>query len=98
MRILHITPDYYPAMGGGEIHIKELSERLARRGHDVTVLALNSRGLSDGSRLRPREVVNRVKVVRLTVRSRFTIVSSAYVGLTDFSGSSSALMQQRWWR
>jgi glycosyltransferase involved in cell wall biosynthesis len=67
MRILHITPDYYPAMGGGELHIKELSERLARRGHDVTVLAMNSRGLSDGNgdRLKPSELINRVQVTRL---------------------------------
>jgi glycosyltransferase involved in cell wall biosynthesis len=67
MRILHITPDYYPAMGGGELYIKEISERLAWRGHDVTVLAMNSRGLSggNGDRLKAREVFNRVKVTRL---------------------------------
>ncbi len=67
MRILHITPDYYPALGGAELYTKEISERLAARGHDVTVLAMNSRGLSDanGDRLKPREVVNGVKVERL---------------------------------
>jgi len=67
MRILHITPDYHPAVGGGENYIKELSERLVGRGHDVTVLAMNSRGLSDGNghRLRSWEWINRVKVHRL---------------------------------
>ena len=67
MRILHITPDYHPAVGGAELHIKELSERLVRRGHDVTVLAMNSRGLVDdnGNSLKARELINRVKVKRV---------------------------------
>jgi glycosyltransferase involved in cell wall biosynthesis len=67
MRILHITPDYYPAMGGGELYVKEISERLASRGHDVTVLAMNSRGLVDqrGKRLPGSNVINRVTVKRL---------------------------------
>ena len=67
MRILHITPDYYPAMGGGELYVKEISERLASRGHDVTVLALNSRGLVDqrGKRLPDSIVINGVRVKRL---------------------------------
>jgi glycosyltransferase involved in cell wall biosynthesis len=67
MRILHITPDYYPAMGGGELYVKEISERLARRGHDVTVLTMNSRGLSDGNgdRLKVSEIINGVKINRL---------------------------------
>jgi len=67
MRILHITPDYYPAIGGAEVFIKEASERLVRRGHDVTVLAMNSRGLCarDGSALPAQEVANGVTVRRL---------------------------------
>src|SRR6185503_6611050 len=67
MRILHITSDYHPAVGGGELFIKEVSERLAARGHDVTVLAMNSRGVraEDGGRLKDKEIINRVNVVRL---------------------------------
>ena len=65
MRILHITPHYYPAMGGSDIHIKEISERLARRGHDVTVLTMNSWGVSEpDGRLKDAEVINDVKVNR----------------------------------
>ena len=67
MRVLHITPDYYPAMGGGELYVKEISERLASRGHQVTVLAMNSRGLSHGNG-RPfpsSDVINGVSVTRL---------------------------------
>jgi glycosyltransferase involved in cell wall biosynthesis len=65
MRILHITPHYYPAMGGSDIHIKEISERLARRGHDVTVLTMNSWGVSEpDGRLKDAEIINDVKVNR----------------------------------
>lgn len=67
MRIVHITPDYHPVRGGGELYVKEASERLAARGHDVTVLAMNSRGTSDADgRSLPREqVIGGVRVRRL---------------------------------
>ena len=67
MRILHITPDYHPAAGGGELWIREVSERLAARGHDVTVLALNSRGIRDnrGQNLPSEDVLNGVTLRRL---------------------------------
>ena len=38
MRILHITPRYYPAQGGAEHYWREISNRLAARGHAVTIL------------------------------------------------------------
>jgi glycosyltransferase involved in cell wall biosynthesis len=67
VRILHITPDYAPAMGGAELFIKEVSERLAARGHDVTVLTMNSRGTtgSGGRRLPAADELNGVRVHRL---------------------------------
>jgi len=67
VRILHVVSDYHPAMGGAELFTKEVSERLAARGHEVTVLALNSRGLAarDGERLQSREIVNGVRVRRI---------------------------------
>ena len=73
MRILHVTPDYHPAKGGGEVFIKEVSERLAARGHQVTVLAMNSRGMrrEDGARLPRREAINGVQV-RHSVSHQFT--------------------------
>lgn len=37
MRILHLTPRYFPATGGGQTHILELSEHFVRAGHTVTV-------------------------------------------------------------
>jgi glycogen(starch) synthase len=87
MRIVHITPDYHPAKGGGEIYVKEVSERLAARGHDVTVLAMNSRGVSgpDGAPLPRREVINRVAVRRLNnsfkLHQRLLRIRGAYMAL-----------------
>ena len=60
MRILHITPQFYPATGGAELYTKEISERLAQRGHDVTVLTTDS----DGGSPTTAEVINGVTVSR----------------------------------
>lgn len=69
MRILHISPMYFPAVGGGELYLKALSERLAARGHDVTVVTANVRScweLGQGryGALPEVEVINGVRVVR----------------------------------
>ncbi|SDY77753.1 glycosyltransferase family 4 protein [Halopenitus persicus] len=37
MRICHVSPRYAPHTGGVETQVQELSERLAARGHEVTV-------------------------------------------------------------
>lgn len=42
MRILHIAPTYYPARGGAETYLAELSERLVVAGHDVTIATTNA--------------------------------------------------------
>jgi glycosyltransferase involved in cell wall biosynthesis len=39
LSILHTVEFYYPHVGGAEIVVQQLSERLARRGHRVTVAA-----------------------------------------------------------
>jgi glycosyltransferase involved in cell wall biosynthesis len=67
MRIVHVTPFYYPIIGGGQSHIKELSERLARRGHDVTVFTQNcpdGHSTLDRALLPENEVLNGVAVRR----------------------------------
>ena len=69
MKIFHISPAYFPAVGGAELHIRELSEGLASRGHRVTVLTGNTRNLWDmikgiGGGLPRVELINGVKVVR----------------------------------
>jgi glycosyltransferase involved in cell wall biosynthesis len=42
MRLLHVTHQYRPAIGGAEQYITGLSEELARRGHQVTVFTSQS--------------------------------------------------------
>lgn len=43
MRLLHVTHQYRPAVGGAEQHITDVSEEMARRGHQVTVYTSRSR-------------------------------------------------------
>ena len=69
MKIFHICPTYFPAVGGCELHLKELSEGLASRGHDVTVLTANICKSMDiwrtqSGELPEREYINGVEVVR----------------------------------
>lgn len=42
MNILQVTPRYPPHTGGVETHVAEISERLAARGHDVTVFTADA--------------------------------------------------------
>ena len=69
MRILHVSPSYFPCLGGAELHLQEVSERLAARGHDVTVLTANVTAYWDLAACRhgdlpEAEIINAVKVVR----------------------------------
>ncbi|MEM4977336.1 MAG: glycosyltransferase family 4 protein, partial [Desulfurococcaceae archaeon] len=59
MRTLFVVPRYYPHIGGVEYVVKSVAERLAGRGHEVTVLC-GEPGIDN-----PREEwVNNVRVVR----------------------------------
>jgi glycosyltransferase involved in cell wall biosynthesis len=59
MRILQIATHYYPRIGGLEYVVKSVSERLARMGHNVTVIA------GEPEIEEPREEeVNGVRVIR----------------------------------
>jgi glycosyltransferase involved in cell wall biosynthesis len=49
MKILHCLHNYHPARGGAEGLMKDVSERLAVRGHEVTVLATNAWSVEDFS-------------------------------------------------
>ena len=69
MKIVHVSPTYAPVLGGAELHMKELSEGLAARGHDVTVLTANVRNLWDmiygvHGKLPETEIINGVRVIR----------------------------------
>jgi glycosyltransferase involved in cell wall biosynthesis len=50
MRVLHVTPDLSPALGGTTTAALELSAALARRGADVTLISTN---LNEVGRWRP---------------------------------------------
>lgn len=73
MRILHLIQRYWPAIGGAEIHMRELSRRFAADGHQVTVVttdALDFELLSTpgGRRIEIREeTVDGVRVLRFPV-------------------------------
>lgn len=59
LRVIHVTPRYFPHIGGIESVVKELSERLIREAHSVSVYALD---LDD--KLPCEELVNGVLVRR----------------------------------
>lgn len=59
MKIAQICPRYFPDIGGVETHVKEISERLAKTGHDVEVITTDPTG-----KLNKRDTINGVKVIR----------------------------------
>ncbi|HWR24780.1 MAG TPA: glycosyltransferase family 4 protein [Methanosarcina sp.] len=59
MKIAQICPRYSPDIGGVETHVKEISERLVKAGHEVEVITTDSTG-----KLNKRDTVNGVKVIR----------------------------------
>ena len=58
MKIAQICPRYFPDIGGVETHVKEISERLVKEGHDVTVITTDPTG-----KLNKRDMINGVKVI-----------------------------------
>ena len=71
LRILAVTPSYAPCIGGAEVMLGEICERLAARGHQVTVLAANGSNQKEilspnGGRLSALEVIRGVTVRRFS--------------------------------
>lgn len=58
MKILQVSPGYYPAIGGVEQQVRNISERMARE-HEVTVFTCDSSG-----QLAKEEEINGVLVNR----------------------------------
>jgi glycosyltransferase involved in cell wall biosynthesis len=59
MKIVQVCPKYYPDIGGVETHVREISERLVKRGFEVEVVC------TDPSGKLPREgLINGVRVCR----------------------------------
>lgn len=73
MKILHVSHNYHPVIGGAETQIKNISEGLAKRRHQVTVLASNATSAeayvdSRVGTLQPgAEIINGVLVKRLPI-------------------------------
>ena len=63
MRIAQVAPWFYPHFGGVESHVLSLSEELARRGHEVTVVTTRH-----DPRSNPRESMDGFQVVRVKPR------------------------------
>jgi glycosyltransferase involved in cell wall biosynthesis len=73
LSIVHVSPMYHPAVGGAELHLKEVSEGLVARGHQVTVLTADVKDswaivFNQRGGLPTRELVKGVKVVRFDPR------------------------------
>ncbi len=66
MRIAYVTRNYHPAVGGAELYVKALAERLAARGHTVSVLTQRREGTDPrlAQALPDRERVGGVEVIR----------------------------------
>lgn len=60
MRVLMVTPRYFPFMGGIETHVHEVAQRVAAAGMDVTVLTTDPSG-----KLPAREEVAQVTIRRV---------------------------------
>lgn len=56
MHVLAIVPYFYPHIGGGETHLRQLAEQLVRRGHGVTVLTQGLAGSPAHERIGAIEV------------------------------------------
>lgn len=59
MKIAQICPLYSPDIGGVETHVKEISERLVKAGHEVEVITTDPTG-----KLARKDTINGVEVTR----------------------------------
>ncbi|MBI4010634.1 MAG: glycosyltransferase family 4 protein [Candidatus Aenigmarchaeota archaeon] len=63
MHIVHLTPNFYPAVGGIETYVSELAERQVKKGHEVSILT--SDRLRNGEKLRKFEKIGKLNVHRV---------------------------------
>ncbi|MFQ6117417.1 MAG: glycosyltransferase family 4 protein [Candidatus Bipolaricaulia bacterium] len=87
MKILHVTHNYHPVIGGAELQIKNISEGLVKRGHQVTVLTSNAPSteayVDSGIKPLPpgEEAINGVVVRRLPIRQLPVPIRALFGGL-----------------
>ena len=68
MKIAFINCFSYPIAGGTEIHVQKLAEYLVSKGHDVTCFSADIN--REGEKVKPYEVINKVKIRRLKTSFR----------------------------
>jgi len=74
MRILHVTHQYLPAIGGSERYITDISEELVQRGHTVDVFTSQAINYQTWQNVLPRhEVIGGVTVHRFHSFQRRTL-------------------------
>lgn len=74
MRILNIVHRYYPAIGGAENYIKEISERLVKDGHSVTVFTTDAYDLQHFWKHRKRKIALKREVCNGVEIERFHVI------------------------
>src|SRR5215208_3802565 len=94
MNIVCVSPMYDPVVGGAELHLKELSEGLVRRGHKVTVVTSNTAHIYDtcsskSGGLPERESINGVGVIRVAPEAR--VISRALTKWVELKGGYRSL-------
>jgi len=65
MRIVHVSPLYYPVIGGVEEVVKRIAEYMASKGNDVHVITYNRLRTGGKGTLPRRETINNVHVLRI---------------------------------
>lgn len=55
MKILQVTNRFYPSLGGVETHVLEISKRMVKKGHEVTVLCSDFKELVNGEKYKTNE-------------------------------------------
>ncbi len=76
MKVLFITPRFYPQLGGVEKHVKSVGEKLSNNGHEITVITC-----TDRTDLKAFEKMDGMSVYRKfikapPIRSRASSISS----------------------
>lgn len=100
MRVLHISQRYSPARGGAEEHLAQISRRLVRAGHSVTVLTTDAFDINlfwdpSARRILAREdEIDGVRVIRFPVR-HLPAAALSYAGIRRLLWLGSALRLPR---
>ena len=85
MHIVHLTPNFYPAVGGIETYVCELAERQVKKGHSVSIVA--SDRLRNGKKLKKFDKMGKLNVYRVPFKlvMRYNFSSEALRLLLDLN-------------